>query len=300
MNKITPNLWFDNQAEEAAKFYASLFKDSSVGRITRYTDTGHEVHHQPAGQVMTVEFTLAGQPFLALNGGPVFQFTPAISFMVACETVEEVGQLWAELSKDGQTLMELGEYPFSKKYGWTNDRYGVSWQIIHSDQPITQKITSSLLFVGDKVGQAEEAVNFYTTVFPDSSVGLIARYEQGEEPNQPGTVKFAGFTLLGQEFSAMDSALGHDFSFNEAVSLIVECQTQEEIDTYWQKLSAVPESEQCGWLKDKYGVSWQIVPTVLDELMQSDDTEKVKRVTEAFLGMKKFDIQALKDAAEAK
>src|SRR5262249_23510607 len=111
-------------------------------------------------------------------------------------------------------------------------------------------------------------------------------------------VRHAGFTLDGQEFAAMDSARGHNFRFNEAISLMVHCETQEEIDYYWGKLSAVSTAEQCGWIKDKYGLSWQIVPTLMDDMLKARDQKKINRVTQAFLKMKKFDIDTLKKAYE--
>lgn len=153
--QITPCLWFDNQAEEAARFYCEVFKDSGIDRITRYGREGYGIHKQKEGTVMTVEFHINGQPFTALNGGPVFQFSEAVSFQVPCDT-------------------------------------------------------------------------------------------------------------------------------------------QEEIDSYWEKLSAVPEAEACGWLKDKFGVSWQIIPSILKDLLR--DPARAERVTRAYLQMKKFDLEALLNA----
>ena len=159
--RIRPFLWFDSQAEDAARFYTGIFKNSRIVTITRYGKAGFEVHHRPAGSVMTVEFELDGQTFTALNGGPVF-------------------------------------------------------------------------------------------------------------------------------------------TFNEAVSLEVHCETQEEVDYYWEKLTAGgdPKAQQCGWLKDKYGLSWQVVPSILGEMLGDKDPKRIARVMEAVLKMKKFDIEALKQAHE--
>jgi predicted 3-demethylubiquinone-9 3-methyltransferase (glyoxalase superfamily) len=290
MPKITPHLWFDKEAKEAAKFYTSLFKDSKVKNTTT-------LHNTPSGSVDIVTIELAGQEFMLLSAGPLFIFTPAVSFVVACAAKEEVEALWAKLSKGGMALMELGEYPFSDKYGWTQDRYGLSWQVMFmGDRKIKQKITPMLMFVGKQCGKAEEAINFYASVFPNARVGDIVRYGKGQEPDKEGTVAHAAFTLEGQEFAAMDSAHEHPFTFNEAISFMVRCDTQAAIDYYWEKLSADPKAEQCGWLKDKYGLSWQIVPTAMDEMLQDRDEKKLARVTEAFLKMKKFDIDTLKRA----
>jgi predicted 3-demethylubiquinone-9 3-methyltransferase (glyoxalase superfamily) len=303
MHKITPNLWFDGQAEEAAGFYTSLFKNSRIGKTTRYGKVGYEFHHQPEGKLMTIEFELEGQGFIGLNAGPIFKFTPAVSFLVACKTKEEVDALWEKLSAGGTALMELGEYPFSEKYGWTQDKYGLSWQVMFmGDRKITQKITPTLMFIGAVCGRAEEAIQFYTSVFRNAGIGGILRYEKGEEPDKEGTIKHAAFTLEGQEFAAMDSAYEHTFTFTEAISLLVRCRDQAEIDTYWEKLTegGDPNAQVCGWLKDKFGLSWQVSPTVLEEMLQDPDKEKVERVTNAFLKMKKFDIGELKRAFEGR
>lgn len=293
MQRIIPNLWFDDQSEEAATFYTSIFANSKIGHIAYYTDAGKEIHGHNAGDVLTVEFEIENTRFIALNGGPQFKINPSISFFVRCSTLDEVNDLWQKLSEGASVLMPLDMYPFSRRYGWLSDKFGVSWQIMLSDQEITQKITPSLMFTKEQAGKAEEALNFYASVFPSSKVGTISRYTAGQEPDKEGTVTYGELTILGQLMSVMDSARMQDFSFNEAVSLMVECETQEEIDDVWQKLSAVPEAEVCGWLKDKYGVSWQIVPTIMDTMMKEGTSEQLERVTAAYMQMKKFDIAEL-------
>jgi predicted 3-demethylubiquinone-9 3-methyltransferase (glyoxalase superfamily) len=292
MQKITPHLWFDTEAVEAAEFYSSVLSDSRDTDVTT-------IHDTPSGDTDIVSFELMGQPFMAISAGPLFKFTPAVSFQITCTTKMEVDTLWARLSEGGTALMPLESYPFSERYGWTEDRYGLSWQIMFvGDQQRGQSITPTLMFVDKVCGKAEEAINLYASVFPDSKVGPISRYGEDEEPDQEGTIRYASFALGGQEFAAMDSARSHDFGFNEAISLLVSCETQEEIDHYWGSLSAVPEAEQCGWLKDRYGLSWQVVPSAMDEMMRSGTKEQMARVTEAFLKMKKFDIAELQRAYE--
>jgi predicted 3-demethylubiquinone-9 3-methyltransferase (glyoxalase superfamily) len=287
MDKITPHLWFDSEAVEAAEIYTSTFPGSRVTGVTALHDT-------PSGDTDVVSFELSGQPFMAISAGPRFRFTPAVSFLVRCGSKDEVDELWAKLAQGGATLMPLDSYPFSERYGWAEDRYGLSWQVMYAgDEEIRQRIVPTLMFVGEVCGRAEEAVSFYTSVFPDSGVGGVLRYAEGEEPERAGTVKHAAFTLAGQELAAMDSALEHGFGFNEAISFMVGCETQDEIDYYWDRLSAVPEAEQCGWLKDRFGVSWQVVPSVLDEFLAGGTEEQRARVTEAFLRMKKFDLAEL-------
>jgi predicted 3-demethylubiquinone-9 3-methyltransferase (glyoxalase superfamily) len=296
MQKITPSLWFDKEAKEAAEFYTSLFKASKIKDTTTLHST-----NIPTGTTDIVIIELLGQEFTLFSPGPFFKFNPSVSFLVACDTLDEVDALWKKLSERGKALMELDAYPFSERYGWVQDRYGLSWQLMFSgERRVEQKITPTLMFVGEKSGKAEEAIQFYMTVFNGARVGDILRYTKGEEPDRVGTIKHAAFTLEGQEFAAMDSARIHDFAFNEAISFIVHCKDQEEIDYYWGKLSADPKAEQCGWLKDKYGLSWQIVPTIMEEMLKDKDGEKIARVTEAFLKMKKFDIEELKKAYEGK
>lgn len=292
MQKIISHLWYSHEAAEAARFYSSIFPSSKVNNITTLKGT-------PGGDSDIVSFELCGQPFMSISAGPLFKFTPAVSFLVACDSVDEVNTFWGELGQGGKVLMDIGEYPFSKRYGWTTDKYGVSWQVILSDDyPYKQKITPTWLFAGDVCGKAEDAMHFYASVFPNSSVGDISRYPAGMEPDKEGTVMHGSVILAGQEFYAMDSARSHEFTFNEAISFVVNCKDQKEIDYYWELLSAVPEAEQCGWLKDKYGFSWQIVPERMDEMMANGDSEKVARVTQAFMRMKKFDLAELERAYE--
>jgi predicted 3-demethylubiquinone-9 3-methyltransferase (glyoxalase superfamily) len=154
-----------------------------------------------------------------------------------------------------------------------------------------QKITPFLWFDG----KAEEAMNFYTSIFKNSKIGSVTRYGEGS-PGPKGTVITGRFELEGQEFMALNG--GPQFKFTEAISLFVNCESQEEVDELWERLSQGGEKGQCGWLKDKYGVSWQIVPNVLGKLMGGKDPEKSKRVMQAMLRMQKIDIKALQQAYE--
>lgn len=189
------------------------------------------------------------------------------------EAREHLDQLWEKLIDGGEALMELGEYPFSKRYGWVKDRYGLTWQLMltNPDGEPRPFITPALMFTGKNTDHAEEALQFYTSVFKDSKTGTLARYPDDTGPAKKGSLMYSDFMLAGQWFAAMDSGVEHDFTFNEAVSLSISCKDQEEIDYFWEKLSAVPESEQCGWCKDKYGVSWQVVPENIEALMKKPD-----------------------------
>lgn len=287
--KITSNLWFNTEAVEATKTYVSLFSNSKITNQSVIKNT-------PSGDCDMLWFTLAGQEFASISAGPYFKLNPSISFFVEFTSEEESAKVWRTLIDGGKALMEYAEYPWAKKYGWLQDKYGVSWQLSFSeDHKGNTLITPFFMFVQRNAGRAKEAMEFYTGIFPNSKIVAMVPYGEGDG-DKVGYLKHARFQLSGNNFMALDSSAKHDFTFNEAVSFIVKCDTQKEIDYYWDKLSAVPESEQCGWLKDKYGVSWQIVPSAMDAMMGSVDPEKIQRVTQAFLKMKKFDIATLEKA----
>lgn len=294
---IAPHLWFDTQAREAVSFYCSLIPDSRIENITTVRGT-------PSGECDAISFTLAGQPFMAVSAGPNTTFNPSISFFINFDPSRDteartaLDATWEKLAEGGQVLMPLDAYPFSQRYGWIQDRYGLSWQLILSDPEGEPRpwVIPSLLFTGKNCGQAEEAGEFYRSIFPGTQAGEIVRYLAGQAPNQVGTLMFSDFRLGDTWFAAMDSAFERGFGFNEALSFFVPCRHQAEIDAYWKALSAVPEAEQCGWCKDRYGISWLIVPTELNEMLRSDDSAAVERVTRAFLGMQKIDLAALRAA----
>lgn len=238
---------------------------------------------------MTVEFSLENQSILALNGGPLFKFTPSLSFFVWCNTEAEIDKLWQSLSSGGEVRMGLDKYPWAPKYGWTSDKFGVEWQLILAPGA-DQKIAPAFLFVEKLFGKGDEALNFYMSVFKNSRITFMARDETTK------TIAHSSFTLEDQTFILMEGQGEHHHTFTPAFSLMVNCNSQEEIDDYWQKLSAGGSTSQCGWLTDKYGVSWQIVPAVMSELMS--DPRKSEKVMKAMLQMTKLDIKTLKKAYE--
>ncbi len=289
MQKIISHLWFNTEAKEATTFYTTLFDNSKVKNITTITNT-------PSGDCDIVNFELAGQEFMAISAGPYFKLNPSISFFTVFDSAEEIEGVWTRLLEGGKVLMPFNTYPWAEKYGWLQDRYGLSWQLSMSEHhKMQQKITPMIMFTENMAGKAKEAIANYTSIFPNSKTEMLVPYTK-DDGDKEGFIKHARFTLNGQNFMAMDSSAQHNFIFNEAMSFVVNCDTQEEIDYYWKKLSAVPESEQCGWLKDEYGVSWQIIPSVMNKMMTSGNKEKTAKVTQAFLKMKKFDIKALEDA----
>lgn len=292
--KVTPHLWFDKEAIEATEFYTSVFPNSKIISTTKMRDT-------PSGDLDIVAFQVMGYGFMAISAGPLFKPNPSISIMVNFDPSQDkdarkrIDEIWQRLAEGGKPLMPLDKYPFSERYGWIEDRYGFSWQLIYTKPEGEERplIIPSLLFVTDGGDKAEEATEFYLSVFKNAKRGAIARYPAGMEPNKEGAIMFTDFTLEGQWFAAMDgSASIHKFKFNEAVSFIVNCENQQEIDYYWERLSAVPEAERCGWIKDRYGVSWQIVPANMDKLMSKNPA----KTTPVMLQMKKIIIADLENA----
>ncbi len=288
MPKLSACLWFDQNAQKAAEFYTSLFVNSDLRRINRYGATGAGVSGQKEGTVSSVTFTIMGFPIVAINGGPMFQFTPAMSFFVWCQSTSEIDRLWSELSKDGSTRMELGKYHWSDRYGWVRDRFGVDWQLMLS--PDRQAIAPSFLFTDELFGKGQAALDLYTKLFPDAEVKFVSHDPESK------TIIHAQFNLGGRDLILMEGKGQHGHKFSEAFSLIVPCENQAEIDHYWNGfLSGGGKESQCGWLKDPFGVTWQIVPSNMEELLHNPQSGD--RVMKAMLLMKKLEIAKLVAAA---
>lgn len=297
MQKIIPCLWFDNNAEEAAKFYVSLFRDSKILESTFYDEAGSKASGMEIGSLLTISFKLNGMEFIGLNGGPVFKFNPSVSFFAYAKSIKEVDVLYEKLSKDGEIMMPLDKYPFSERYAFFKDRFGVSWQVMLSDTE--QKIVPCLLFVGEKCTKAKDAVTLYTNLFKDSKV-LHMEYYGKNAPAKEGSVMYSSFLIGGMKFSAMDGPGEHKFDFNESVSFLVKCKDQEEVDYFWDEFTKKGEESMCGWLKDEFGVSWQIVPDEFFSLVNGKDKEKAGRAAAAMMKMKKLDLGKLRDAYDGK
>lgn len=294
MQNIVPHLWYDKEAREAAEFYTSIFPESSIGQVS-------VLHNTPSGDTDMVSFSLNGQEFMAISAGPMFKFNQSMSFIVNFDSSkdsrakEHIDALWEKLAEQGKVLMEIGKYSFSERYGWVEDKFGLSWQLLVSDPTGEDRpmITPSLIFSGKNNGKADEAANFYIDVFAARDPAHTKRGMVSKDEN--GTLAYADFMLAGTWMAVMDSSR-ETATFNESVSFVVQCESQEEIDYYWEKLSAVPESEQCGWLKDKYGLSWQITPRLMEKMLTEGTGEQINRVTQAFLPMKKIDIKQIEKA----
>jgi predicted 3-demethylubiquinone-9 3-methyltransferase (glyoxalase superfamily) len=291
MKRIGSCLWFDNQGEEAAKFYSTVF-NTKIGTVARYGESGAKASGQKQGSVMWVDLQIEDQWVGALNGGPIFKHNQSFSFFVKCHSEEEITRKWKALSEGGTVRMGLDKYPWAERYGWTTDKYGIEWQLMYSPDYTKsgQKVEPSFLFVNKLFGKGKSAVDFYTSIFPNSKIESIAMDEK------TNTVMHCEFSLSGNRMALMEGQGDHKKAdFSEAFSLMVECDTQQEIDNYWSKLTADGGVEgPCGWLKDKFGVSWQIVTSDMDEYMK--DPVKGEKAMKAILTMKKPDLAKIKAA----
>jgi predicted 3-demethylubiquinone-9 3-methyltransferase (glyoxalase superfamily) len=299
MFPIKPHIWFpQGKAKEAAEFYATLMPGSALNNVSHFNMPG-------GGECETVEFNVAGQSFLGISAEhPGLKINPSISFFINFDPSSDPGaanhidKVWAKLVDGGTVMMPLDRYPFSERYGWLSDKYGVNWQLILTNpagepRPV---ITPSLMYTGDKAGKANEALDFYCSIFKDGKRGTTAPRPEDQGPDKAGTLMYADFYVNGTWMAAMDSANVHKFVFNDAVSLLVTCETQEEIDYYWSALTAGGEPGQCGWLKDKFGVSWQVASAVMFNALKNGSPEQIARVTETFMTMHKPDVAALQRA----
>ena len=268
-------LWYDGQAQEACDYYSSIFRNSKT----------------ISADSLVVYFELDGVKLMGLNGGPMYSINPSISLFVTCDTDEEVNYYWEKLRAGGSELIPLSKYEWSDNYGWCRDKFGLTWQIYKGKKSeVNQRIVPLLLFANKHYGQTEEAVNFYTSLFRNSEITGILLYGK-DKSELEGKVMHSQFILDGKVFMAMDGPGDHDFDFSEGVSFVVECETQAEIDFYWDAFTREGEESMCGWCKDKFGVSWQIIPASLKDLMS--DPEKRQKVIDAFLKMRKFDLATL-------
>lgn len=273
-NKIIPSLWFEAGADEAMRFYASVFAESEV------------IQETP----VVVTAKLGGVKFIAINGGPAeFKPNPSISFMVTCETREEIDSIWEQLGENGKVYMELDSYPWSSYYGWIGDKYGFTWQLYlgRLSDVHDQRMVPTLMFSHTQQGKCEDAVDFYQSVFADFKSDGVMRYEEGDFKGQ---VVHTQFLLSDFVLSAMDSGVVQDFTFNEAVSFTLLCKDQQEIDHYWNAFTKDGREVECGWCQDPYGVFWQVVPSHINELL---GTEKA---FSAMMKMKKIVIEDLVNA----
>lgn len=292
VQKIIPNIWCNGTAKETGKFYADAF--SAAGFAATSNVTSHypnvgllDFQRELAGEPLTVDVEIDGTRLVLVNAGPEFSPNPSVSFMLnfdpmrfgdddadgEIEAREHMVLLWERLSEHGFIMMPLSEYPFSTMYGWVQDRYGVSWQLMLTQPEGDPRpfVIPALMFDGPSQNKAAEAADFYVETFKNtpggSQIGNRSTYGQQTGHASADALAFGEFRIGDQWFMASDNGSGTDHGFTCGVSLQVDCEDQTEIDRLWNALTHVPEAEQCGWLADKYGVSWQIVPVNMAELM---------------------------------
>ena len=248
---IYPALWFDNQARKAFEFYCSVFPNSII-------------HEQNS---TVVKATLANQDFIGINGGPYFLPNPAISFTVLCASRQEINILWQKLIVGGSSIIELGHYAWNAYYGWVQDQFGFTWQLqLGQSEQVQQQIIPNLLFCGIHQNQCSRALQYYQKIFPEFQRHQLLRYPSGE---LKGQIQSSSFTLNHLKFMAKDSPTHQIFDFNESISFVIPCKTQQEIDYYWNYFTKHGSESWCGWCKDVFGISWQIIPENISEILSS-------------------------------
>lgn len=289
MRQIAIQLCFNDQAEEAVKFYTSVFDNSEITR---------EIHlPMPNGDTVAYDFMIENQAFSAFNGGPDFKMNPSFSVMVALDTADEVDALYEKLAEGGKDLMPLDKYPFSDRYAWVEDQFGLTWQLMASKgMPANHKVRVSLLFAGQYCGKAEQALNYYADIFQGAEPGHINYYQEGEAQDDRAKVNFAELNVGDQQLVFMDHGFGSDEEFTQAISFLIVAGAQSEVDYYWEKLSAHEEAEAMGWLQDEYGVSWQVVPQAYFQIMETATEEQKKRVLDKLVKMKRMNVARLENA----
>ncbi len=294
--RIVPCIWLDDQAEAAASFYVSAFAEGRVDAVARYPRSGENPSNRPPGSVLTVDFTVAGQRFTLLNGGPSFKPNPSVSFHVHLPDAAAVDALHAGLGAGGMDLMPLDAYPWSPRFVWLQDRFGVSWQLMARTDAARPTVVPAVMFGGPQHGRARDAIAAYVAALPGSRVVQVEDFGEGEG-GEVGTVKQAAVELLGQPFVAMDGGSGHAFGFDMGLSLQVMCADQAEVDAVAAALAADGGTEdQCGWVRDRFGLWWQVVPEQVGAWMASDDEAARDRVFKALLPMHRLDVTALERA----
>ena len=270
--EIYPCIWFNQNGREAAEFYCSVFPGGELRE-----DNG-----------MVQRFRIMDTPFMLLNGGPKFRPNGAISYFVYTGDRATTERIFAALAEGGIVAMPLGKYPWADHYAWVEDRFGVNWQLDSDPIRSSQKILPTLLFTPPDDARVREARDHYASIFSDHHL-LMEMPSASHEP-----LLFCQFRIGSMLFNAMRSMEAMDFQFRPGNSFVINCPDQATIDHYWNSLGAGGAFERCGWLRDRFGVSWQVVPEILPRLMQ--DPERGGRVMEVLLGMDRIEIESLLNA----
>ena len=249
INSIYPCFWFEKNAQEAAKWYCSLFEDGEILQSNKIATT----------------FKIGHTKIMFLNGGPIYKINSAISLFTYCGGEEKIDALYHSLSTDGKVLMPLDKYAWTSKYAWVEDQFGINWQLDMEDIRSDQKIVPALMFTNKRNHLVKQAMDFYTSVFPISRILMEMPFPDNSGMPEK-SVQFAQVKISEYVVNIMSGGpVKHEFDFSEGVSLVVSCKNQAEKDHYWKKLGIEGSYSQNGWLKDRFGVSWQIVLEILSK-----------------------------------
>ncbi len=282
MQKLVPNIWCNDNADEMARFYLEAFPGATLANHARYPEEGLLEFQRPfAGKTLQVDVVIDGFAITLINADDTFRPGPALSLRVVVGTPQEAERLTSALSSGGRVLRPLGDHPLHELFAWVEDPYGVSWQVLVGHGPA---IAPCLNFAGPAQGKAQAALDKYVASFPNSRAGESITYAQlegntgdaaeAQDPSQLalGVAWLDGEPVYAQDFCGFGGAgvAGGDehFAFDCGAALLYQAHGQQQLDAVWEALSAVPEAERCGWLRDEFGVAWEVVPDNLGELMQ--------------------------------
>jgi predicted 3-demethylubiquinone-9 3-methyltransferase (glyoxalase superfamily) len=270
---ISPCIWYLDSAIQAFQLYTTCVPNSKLINSSN----------------IVVQAKIAGVDVMGINGGSHFSPNASVSYMLVLEKQAEVDEIWDLLQVEGKILMPLSSYPWSAYYGWVEDKYGVHWQLYLGQLSDVnhQALVPTLMFSGSNRGNCKNAISFYQAVFSEFKLQGILHYSQ---ENLSDYVQHAQFVINGFTIMVMDSENDIDAPFTEGNSFVIQCDTQDEIDFYWNELTKNGVESQCGWCKDPFGVSWQIIPRNMNELIRTETA------VAAMMQMKKIDIAKLQNA----
>lgn len=285
---IMPAFWCTGTMAEQARAYAALFPGATIDG----QDPGAWAPGAPGATL-----ALDGCAVQLIDGGPMYAPTPAISLFVQRPDEGGVRALWDGLAEGGAVLMPLDAWPWARLFGWVQDRWGVTWQVnLGPLDEVGQAVLPYLTFAGPAAGRVRAALDLYARAFPDLRVDGIHDHD-GSGPDPAGTVMHAQVRLRGGTMMLSESAQGHDWGFTPGTSLSVACEDQAQVDRLWDLFLEGGKPQRCGWLTDAFGVSWQIVPQVLADIMARGTPDQKARAVAAFLPMEKLDGPTLAAAA---
>jgi len=277
-NPITTCIWCNNNGKDVAAFYCRVFPDAGMDSQNDFVTCFH----------------IGDTPIMTLNGGPEFRPNPSFSFYVTIQTESELRSVWDQLSAGGKIMMPLEKYPWSNLYGWLVDQYGVSWQLTLGEiSDVGKRVVPFLMFSDQQQGKAENAIDFYQHLMQPAKDPVIVRYDP-DQVSIDAKVVHSRFYIGKNLFMAIDGGVPQPFNFDEGVSFVIYCDDQQEVDYYWDKITEKGKESVCGWCSDEFGVSWQIVPVQIFDILKQP--ERRDRFFKIMMKMKKLVIADLEKA----